>query len=59
VIASKGRADFVKETIESLQRQTLKPKRIMIVVPSSEDLPTNQWGDDVQYVGFFDDDFEN
>ena len=50
VIASKGRPDFVRETIESLQRQTLKPEQIIIVVPSSEDLPKNQWGDDVQYI---------
>src|SRR5580692_9384029 len=50
VIASKGRPDFVRETIESLQRQTLKPKEIIIVVPSIEDLPTKQWGDDVQYI---------
>ena len=82
VIASKGRPDFVTETIASLQRQTLKPKEIIIVVPSNEDLPKKQWGDDVkciigplgltsqrnrgitaipatvQYVGYFDDDFE-
>ena len=50
VIASKGRPDFVKETIESLQRQTLKPKAIIIVVPSIEDLPAKQWGDEVQYI---------
>jgi glycosyltransferase involved in cell wall biosynthesis len=82
VIASKGRPDFVRETIESLQRQTLKPNGIIIVVPSIDDLPTQQWGDDVksiigplgltaqrnkgfeaipttvEYVGYFDDDFE-
>ena len=50
VIASKGRPDFVKETVECLQRQTLKPRQIIIVVPSSQDLPKNQWGDDVQYI---------
>jgi GT2 family glycosyltransferase len=50
VIASKGRPDFVKETIEGLQRQTLKPKEIIIVVPSIEDLPTRQWGNDVQFI---------
>jgi GT2 family glycosyltransferase len=50
VIASKGRPDFVKETIGSLQRQTLKPKNIIVVVPSIEDLPTKQWGADVQYI---------
>ena len=50
VIASKGRPDFVRETIESLQCQTLKPKEIIVVVPSIEDLPANQWGDDVQYI---------
>jgi GT2 family glycosyltransferase len=50
VIASKGRPDFVRETIENLQRQTLKPKEIIIVVPSIEDLPERQWGDDVRYI---------
>src|ERR1700757_1914101 len=50
VIASKGRPDFVRETIESLRRQTLKPREIIIVVPSIEDLPTKQWGDDVRYI---------
>ena len=50
VIASKGRPDFVRETIESLQRQTLKPREIIIVVPSIEDLPAKEWGDDVQYI---------
>jgi GT2 family glycosyltransferase len=50
VIASKGRPDFVSETIENLGRQTLKPKEIIIVVPSKEDLPRGQWGDDVRYI---------
>ena len=50
VIASKGRAVFVRETIEGLQRQTLKPKEIIIVVPSIEDLPPKEWGDDVKYI---------
>jgi glycosyltransferase involved in cell wall biosynthesis len=50
VIASKGRPDCVRETIECLQRQTLKPRAIIVVVPSAEDLPANEWGDDVQYL---------
>ena len=50
VIASKGRPDFVSETIENLERQTLKPREIIIVVPSKEDLPTKRWGDDVRYI---------
>jgi GT2 family glycosyltransferase len=50
VIASKGRPDFVRETIENLQRQTLKPKEIIVVVPSVEDLPASQWADDVKYI---------
>jgi glycosyltransferase involved in cell wall biosynthesis len=50
VIASKGRPDFVKETIECLQRQTLKPRQIIVVVPSIVDLPPKEWGDEVQYV---------
>ncbi len=50
VIASKSRPDLVCETIESLQRQTFKPKQIIVVVPLSEDLPRNTWGDSVQYI---------
>jgi glycosyltransferase involved in cell wall biosynthesis len=50
VVASKGRPDFVSETIECLRRQTLKPREIVVVVPAAEDLPENQWGDEVRYV---------
>ncbi len=50
VIASKGRPGFVSETIENLRRQTLKPKEIIIVVPSIEDLPTEQLGEDVRCI---------
>lgn len=50
VIASKGRPQVVSETIESLRCQTRKPQAIIIVVPAIEDLPTNRWGDDVQYI---------
>ncbi|HXQ33645.1 MAG TPA: glycosyltransferase family 2 protein, partial [Anaerolineales bacterium] len=50
VIASKGRPDCVRETIECLRRQTLKPREIVVVVPSAEDLPENQWGNEVRYL---------
>jgi len=50
VLASKGRPDAVGETIDSLQHQTLKPTQIIVVVPASEDLPVNKWGDRVQYI---------
>jgi GT2 family glycosyltransferase len=50
IMASKGRPDFVHDAIEGLQRQTLKPTQIIVVVPSGEDLPRNQWGADVQYI---------
>jgi GT2 family glycosyltransferase len=50
VMASKGRPDFVLEAVDGLQRQTLKPTQIIVVVPSGEDLPRNQWGADVQYI---------
>jgi GT2 family glycosyltransferase len=50
VVASKSRPDLVREIIESLQRQTLKPTQIVVVVPSGEDLPANRWGNDVQYI---------
>jgi glycosyltransferase involved in cell wall biosynthesis len=50
VIASKGRPDFVSETIECLQRQTLKAKEIIVVAPSIEDFPKKEWGEEVQYI---------
>ena len=50
VIASKGRPDCVRETIGCLRRQTLKPREIVVVVPSAEDLPENQWGNEVRYL---------
>ena len=50
VIASRGRPDVLSETIESLYRQTFKPEKIIVVVPATEDLCRNQWGDDVQYI---------
>jgi len=50
VIASKGRPDCVRETIECLERQTLQPSEIIVVVPSPEDLPENEWGNQVRYV---------
>jgi glycosyltransferase involved in cell wall biosynthesis len=50
VIASKGRPDCVSETIKCLERQTLKPREIIVVVPAPEDLPANQWGNHVRYV---------
>jgi GT2 family glycosyltransferase len=50
VVASKSRPDLVSETIESLQRQTIKPTQIIVVVPTNEDLPTNRWQDNVQYI---------
>jgi hypothetical protein len=50
VIAAKGRPISVGETIESFQRQTLKPHEIIIVVPSIEDLPAQKRGEDVKYI---------
>jgi GT2 family glycosyltransferase len=49
-IASKGRPDILDETLESLTRQTLRPRKIVIVVPSAEDLPRKQWGDGFEYI---------
>jgi GT2 family glycosyltransferase len=49
-IASKGRPEILDETLESLSQQTFKPRGIVIVVPSKEDLPKKQWGDDTQYI---------
>ena len=50
VIASKGRAEVLGETIESLRQQTFKPKQIIIVVPSRDDLPAKQCWDGVQFI---------
>jgi GT2 family glycosyltransferase len=50
IIASKGRPEIVFETIENLQRQTLRPRQIVIVVPSSQDLPSNQAGENIQCI---------
>ena len=50
VIASKGRPDILSETIASLHGQTLRPTKIIVVVPSNEDLPTKPLGDDVNYL---------
>ena len=50
VIASKGRPEFVRETIECLEGQTLKPEEIIVVTPSQEDLPEKEWGDRVKYI---------
>lgn len=52
-IASKGRPQILAETIDSISHQTLKPRQIVIVVPSTEDLPSKTWDDNVQIiVGF-------
>jgi glycosyltransferase involved in cell wall biosynthesis len=48
VIVSKGRPDILSDTIDSVLRQTLTPRQIIIVVPTAEDLPKKTWGDAVQ-----------
>jgi GT2 family glycosyltransferase len=50
VIVSKGRPSILAETLQSLARQTMKPERIVLVVPSAEDLPEHFWNDNVQTV---------
>ena len=50
VIATKGRPEVLRETIESLQRQTFRPLEIIVVVPAIEDLPSKHWGEDVRYI---------
>jgi len=50
VIVSKGRAAVLSETLASLSRQTLKPDRIVLVVPGAADLPEHFWNDNVQTV---------
>ena len=51
-IVSKGRPQILAETLESISHQNLKPRQIVIVVPSAEDLPQGAWseGDNVQTV---------
>jgi glycosyltransferase involved in cell wall biosynthesis len=82
VLVSKGRPEVLADTIDSVLRQTLAPRQIIVVVPAAEDLPGREWGSVVQtivgplgitaqrnqaleaippsinYVAFFDDDFE-
>ncbi len=51
IMASKGRPDFVREAIDGLQRQTLKPNQIIVVVPSKRRFAQKtDWGTDVQYI---------
>jgi GT2 family glycosyltransferase len=50
VIASKGRAEVLNETIESLLRQTLRPRQIIVVVPSEEDLPKKSREDRIMWI---------
>jgi GT2 family glycosyltransferase len=50
VIVSKGRPGILADTLESLSRQTVRPEKIVLVVPSEEDLPREFWNDDVQTV---------
>jgi GT2 family glycosyltransferase len=50
VIASKGRAEILDDTLESLNGQTLKPQKVFVVVPSAEDLPRKNWGAGVEYI---------
>lgn len=50
VIVSKGRPSILAETLQSLARQTMKPERIVLVVPSTADLPEHFWNDNVQTV---------
>ncbi len=50
VIASKGRPESVLETIECLQRQTIKPTQIIVVVPTREDLPGEPMEANVQCI---------
>jgi GT2 family glycosyltransferase len=40
-IVSKGRPGILAETLESLSHQTVKPERIVLVVPAAQDLPPN------------------
>jgi GT2 family glycosyltransferase len=50
VIASRGRPDVLSETIHSLQLQTVKPEKIIVVVPSQQDLPAKPSEDNVDYL---------
>jgi GT2 family glycosyltransferase len=49
-IISKGRPDVLHDTIESIFRQTQPPQQIIVVVPTTEDLPKKTWGDTVQVI---------
>jgi GT2 family glycosyltransferase len=48
IVVSKGRPEILKETVEGLLHQTLKPSQIIVVVPSAEDLPAREMPDAVE-----------
>jgi succinoglycan biosynthesis transport protein ExoP len=50
-IVSKGRPEILAATLEGLTRQTRKPEKIVIVVPSTSDLPAELVGDVQTVVG--------
>jgi GT2 family glycosyltransferase len=82
IVISKGRPAVLKETLEGIPQQTLKPSQIVVVVTCAEDMPPEPRPDfieiyigkagtcvqrnfglekiapDIDYVAFFDDDFE-
>jgi glycosyltransferase involved in cell wall biosynthesis len=50
VIISKGRPGILADTIDSVLRQTLPPRQVVVVVPTAEDLPQKTWGELVQTI---------
>ena len=50
VIASKGRPEILNETLQGLQKQTLQPGKIVVVVPAASDLPELKESDQVQRI---------
>jgi GT2 family glycosyltransferase len=50
VIPSKGRSKILEGTLDSIQHQTLPPEKIIVVVPSEEDLPGQIWREHIQTI---------
>jgi GT2 family glycosyltransferase len=49
-VVSKGRPKILADTLESISHQTLKPRQIVIVVPSGDDLPQQACADHIERV---------
>ena len=49
-IASRGRPEILDDTLASIHQQTLLPEKIVLVVPTPQDLPKKIWSDRVETI---------